>query len=236
MDKPYPIPGDVNIPLYWIRPQEILSGASGSHRFTWDQHYAPLDVPASYPISATNGQTTPDFTSPWALPGNYTVKLTVDGTSTSQPLKIVMDPRVKTSTADLVTQHDLSLTCYQNRIQLLVALEESGRLREQIKSALPNAKGDVAAQLGTTDQVLAKMESSSRGIAPPNLGRLSGIFGSLLNIFQETEMPATTQGKAGVTEAQGQFDKVMFEWKNWKEKDLVKLNKQLKQAGLKELK
>ena len=235
-DKPYSIPADVNIPLYWIRPQEILSRVSGSHRFLWDQHYAPLEVPASYPISATYGQTAPEFTSPWAMPGNYTVKLTVDENSSIQPLKIVMDPRVKTSNSDLALQHDLSLICYQHRKQLLTVLKELDRFREQIKSALQNAKGKVAMQLGSTDQVLAKMQSSPRGFAPPNLGRLNEMFGSLLNIFQETEMPPTEQGRAGVTEAQLQFDKVMLEWKNWKEKDLVSINKELNKAGLKELK
>ncbi len=235
-DKLYAIPADVNIPLYWIRPQEILSGTSGSHRFMWDQHYAPLEVPAAYPISATYGQTAPEFTSPWAMPGNYTVKLTVDGNSSSQPLKIVMDPRVQASTADLTTQHDLSVICYQNRKQVLEALKELDRFREQIKLTLPKAKVNVATQLGATDQALANMQSSPRRFVPPNLGRLNDLFGSLHNIFQETEMPPTEQARSGVKEAQLQFDKVISEWKNWKEKDLLNLNKQLKKAGLKELK
>ena len=29
----------VNIPLYWIRPQQILSAQKGVHRFVWDLHY-----------------------------------------------------------------------------------------------------------------------------------------------------------------------------------------------------
>lgn len=235
-DKPYPIPEDVNIPLYWIRPQEVLSATRGSHRFMWDQHYAPLDVPASYPISATYGQTTPEFTSPWALPGNYTVTLTVNGVSTTQSLKIVMDPRVKTSMTDLQTQHDLSVSCYQNRKQVLIALEEVGRMRQQIKLVRPTAKGKLADQLTAIDQALAKMESAPRGVAVANLGRLNDIYGSLVSLFQETDMVPTTQGKVGVIEAQAQFDKVMLEWKGWKEKDLMSLNKQLKSAGLKEIK
>ncbi|TMI83626.1 MAG: hypothetical protein E6H10_07525 [Bacteroidetes bacterium] len=50
-DTMYKIPA-VNIPLYWIRPQQILSAERGSHRFLWDMHYTPLDSPPSYPISA----------------------------------------------------------------------------------------------------------------------------------------------------------------------------------------
>jgi hypothetical protein len=55
---------------------------------------------------------------PLATPGRYTVKLTVDGQSSSQPLEILRDPRVPTSTADL----DLSV-----KLQL--------RLRDDISAA-----------------------------------------------------------------------------------------------------
>jgi hypothetical protein len=87
--------GDVNIPHYWIRPQQILSGEPGQHRFLWDMKYAPLNVPPSYPISANYMNTAPDQTSPWIMPGTYTVSLTVDGKVYSQTFTIKMDPRLK---------------------------------------------------------------------------------------------------------------------------------------------
>lgn len=110
-DTLYKIP-DVNIPHYWIRPQKILSGSEGNHRFLWDMHYTPLNVPPSYPISATYMNTAPDATSPWVMPGRYIARLTVDGKELFQSFDIKMDPRVKTGTKDLQLQHDLSLTCY----------------------------------------------------------------------------------------------------------------------------
>ncbi len=117
-DKPYDIP-PVNIPLYWIRPQEVLSKAAGAHRFIWDLHYTPLDVPPAYPIAAVFGNTAPTPTSPWVMPGSYTVELTVDGKTYSAPILIKMDPRVKTSIKELKLQHDLSLECYKARWELL---------------------------------------------------------------------------------------------------------------------
>ncbi len=113
LDTMYKI-GDVNIPHYWIRPQQILSSGAGSHRFMWDMHYTPLNVPPSYPISATYMNTAPEATSPWAMPGIYTVKLIVDGKVYSQTFELKIDPRVKTSVKDLQLQHDLSLMCYNN--------------------------------------------------------------------------------------------------------------------------
>lgn len=112
-DTLYTIPKN-NVPPYWIRPQQILSGTAGSHRFMWDMHYQPLNLPVTWPISATYMNTAPDPTSPWVLPGNYTARLTVDGKIYNQSFAVKMDPRVKTSVKDLVVQHDLSLICYNN--------------------------------------------------------------------------------------------------------------------------
>jgi hypothetical protein len=107
----YTIP-DNNVPPYWIRPQQILSAKAGAHRFTWDMHYQPLNVPPTYPISATPMNTAPDPTSPWVMPGTYTARLTIDGKKQEQSFTVKMDPRVKTSAKDLAVQHNLSLTCY----------------------------------------------------------------------------------------------------------------------------
>ncbi len=112
-DTLYKVP-DVNIPEYWIRPQQILSGDAGAHRFLWDMHYSPLNVPASYPIAAIYKNTAPNETSPWVMPGFYSVHLTVDDKEFVQNFYIKMDPRVKTSLKDLQLQHDLSVMCYNN--------------------------------------------------------------------------------------------------------------------------
>ena len=113
-DTLYTIP-EVNIPLYWIRPQQILAATAGAHRFLWDMKYAPLNVPAAYPISAIIHNTTPDATAPWVMPGTYTIKLTVNGQTQEQPITIAMDPRVKTGITQWQRQHDLSMICYEGR-------------------------------------------------------------------------------------------------------------------------
>ena len=44
---------------------------------------------------------------PIVTPGKYTVKLTVDGQSSTQPIEVLRDPKVATSVADI----DLSVSC-----------------------------------------------------------------------------------------------------------------------------
>ena len=113
-DTLYTIP-EVNIPLYWIRLQQILAATAGAHRFLWDMRYTPLNIPAAYPMTAIKHNTPPDATAPWVMPGNYKIRLTANGQTQEQPITITMDPRVKTSTAQWQRQHDLSMICYEGR-------------------------------------------------------------------------------------------------------------------------
>lgn len=111
-DTMYSIP-PVNIPLYWIRPQQIISSNAGAQRILWDMRYTPLNEPVSFPISAVKHNTSPEPSAPWVMVGMYKVRLKVNGQTMEQPLQVVMDPRVKTSLKDLQRQHDLSMICYE---------------------------------------------------------------------------------------------------------------------------
>ena len=181
-DSMYKIP-DVNIPLYWIRPQNILSAAAGSHRFMWDMKYAPLEVPARYPMTAIYKNTPPDQTSPWVMPGTYTVKLTVDGKTFTHPLAIKMDPRVKTSVADLQVQHDLSLMCYNNSKKCLNALKMISQRKDTLFSGI---KKDISGYLR--------------------------VFTSLHNVMQDGDMPLTTEMISQAKEAESKFDSDWSRW------------------------
>lgn len=123
-DTLYTVPKN-NVPPYWIRPQEILSPKAGSHRFTWDMHYQPLNVPASYAIGAVYMNTAPEPTSPWVMPGLYRVRLTVDGKVMNQSIAVTMDPRVKTTRKDLAVQYDMSMLCYNNIQICMDALKQT---------------------------------------------------------------------------------------------------------------
>jgi photosystem II stability/assembly factor-like uncharacterized protein len=150
-DKPYKIP-DVNIPLYWIRPQQILSAESGSQRFVWDMNYKPLDEPASYPIGATYMDTAPDPTSPWVLAGDYTSKMTVNGKTYTQNFTIKQDPRVKTSPEKMKQIHDLSMICYEAKQKITNKLKENLPKETEAKlNKLKNAFSSIFNILVDTD-------------------------------------------------------------------------------------
>src|SRR5258707_1455940 len=81
-------PKDIPIAMEWARDAAPLSAESGMHRFVWDLHYAlPKSVHRSFYGPA----------GVWSLPGNYTVKLTANGKSSSQTFTVKMDPRISTA-------------------------------------------------------------------------------------------------------------------------------------------
>jgi photosystem II stability/assembly factor-like uncharacterized protein len=195
-DTMYKVP-NVNIPLYWIRPQQILSAEKGAHRFTWDMRYAPLNIPATYPIAAIYKNTEPDATAPFVMPGNYTVKLTVEGKVLSQPLIIKMDPRVKINNVDLQKQYDLSMICYEGRKQCLDALSEIRQMRSKLKDKIavrPEAKGE--------DDVLSLLETGLPGAEGSSFNKLNSSFAALLNILQDADVTPTAQVVKAVKENQ----------------------------------
>jgi hypothetical protein len=237
-DSMYKIP-DVNIPLYWVRPQQMLSADSGSHRFLWDMHYTPLNVPPSYPISAIVGETAPAPTSPWAMPRTYTVKLTVSGKVYTQALTIKMDPRVKTSIEDLLEQHDYSMLCYHDEQKALVLLKNTHSLQEQLKvltEKIPQGNyNDLRDDIDTCYFKLGMLNHRLTDDIPQGRASLNDELQELFGTIEGVDVRPTTQCIAAVTSANERFEKL---WQDWSllQTQLKGLNSMLKSNGLAEIK
>ena len=160
-------------------PTERLSGAPGMHRFVWDLRYArPEAISYDYGMGAVFGEDTPTAVDgPFALPGIYSVVLTVDGQQYRAPLVVQLDPRVHTSSADL----SALLTFSQS---LCAALERADTLYQEQKSAhddleslaqrLTSGHGD-RALLRTVEKL--RDATAGQGDTDPSAisGRISGI-------------------------------------------------------------
>ncbi|MBO0696462.1 MAG: glycoside hydrolase, partial [Verrucomicrobia bacterium] len=152
-------PKRLRIPSYWIRPPQSVPTKAGMHRFLWDLHYTPVpNVEPQFPMQATYRNTPPAATSPWVTPGDYTVSLTVDGKTFSQPLTVAMDPRVKVSTADLQEQFDLSWKLYQLRLKLAPIGKKFEDIADQLTKLKAKAaeRPDITQKLEAFAQTLVK--------------------------------------------------------------------------------
>jgi photosystem II stability/assembly factor-like uncharacterized protein len=219
-DTLYAIP-DVNIPLYWIRAQQILSGKTGPHRFVWDLHYQPLNVPASYPISAVPGNTAPSPTSPWVMPGVYTVRLKVNGKIYSQPLTVRMDPRVKTAMADLQQQHDLAMRAYRGWDSALDAFNQVRVIRAEVEREARGAGDSVAARLRELDGRLGALEGAGRrgprgmravGAGIASFSQLQGQYATILSVLEDADLAPTAQAIEGLQATEAADKKARAEW------------------------
>ncbi len=78
-----------NVPDYWVGHPDPLTKSAGMNRFVWDLRYAaPPVLRHEYPISALY-QNTPGLPlGAMVTPGNYKVRLTVNGRTFEQPLVV----------------------------------------------------------------------------------------------------------------------------------------------------
>ena len=232
----------VNIPPYWIRPQQVLSAEPGMHRFVWNMHYAaPPSEPPEFSIAATYRDTERGPLGPWALPGNYTVKLAVNGKSYSQPLTVKMDPRVKTSQEGLAEQHEIAMRCYEGLNKVHDALEQVHKVRSQLKELSGRAQGPIADAIKSLDAKAASLEGPGGG--PRGAGRrggsgelsLSRVHGELLELMgvvEGADVTPTTQAVAASKEVQQKLSQALARWTELKDKDVKALNDQLSKAKL----
>lgn len=203
--------GNVNIPHYWIRPQQLLSTKEGHHRFVWDLKMDPLNLPPSYPIGATYMNTAPDATSPWVMPGNYIARLTIDGKVHEQSFTVKMDPRVKTSLKDLQTQYDLSLQCYNGRKECMKIINEIRSYRTSLKNKITNPD-----ELSKKDKEAAALESTPFGNQGESFGKVNGEFASIFGILQDSDTSPTTQTIAALKKTDTTFKELKKKWNDLK--------------------
>ena len=112
----------------------------------------------SYEINANPGLTPPSPEGPLAPPGTYTIKLTVDGKSYTQPLTVHNDPRSPATVADLRAQHALHMKIDSGLRSAWDGYGEAAALRAAATAvasanASTEAKTAVASFVGRIDSV-----------------------------------------------------------------------------------
>ena len=235
-------PAKLNIPAYWVRPPQKLSAAAGLHRFIWDLHYTPLPGPPNYPMQAVPHDTPPAYTSPYALPGRYTVRLTVAGHTYSQPLVLRMDPRVKTPAAGLAEQFRLSMGMYHGLQRLQPALQQVMELRAALKKLPPSANRGVLGQevkairrratalVGSRMNLFAMLFGSAK---PTTLTAMRFQLSGLLNSLQQADVAPTTVEVASAARREQRLKGMLARWQRLRTEGLPELNHELRKAGLK---
>lgn len=230
------------LPLYWYRAPQHVSTNAGMHRFIWDVHYQPLapvagggggrggpstgsgqaPVVGSLAMQAVPYYTVPAPTTPWVSPGEYIVKLTVNGRTYSQPLTVKQDPRVKTPTLVMQQVYTLTNATYYDAMAAGQAARDAQSLHDQIAKLVATAPQAVMNALSAFDKQL-----TDAGLAVA----ATGLSGAMNQLQGADVAPTDVQMKAILT-ARSNGAAALATWTSLKTTGLGAINAKLTAAGL----
>jgi len=119
------------------RGHDTVSTEVGLNRFVWDLRY-----PDAHGIDGGTHFLGGTLKGPRAAPGNYKVRLAVNGQSLTQDFEIKKDPRLATTEAEYQKQFQLSLAIRDKVSTLDDAVNGINRVLKQLESVSHSAKTD----------------------------------------------------------------------------------------------
>lgn len=205
-----PLPPVQNL---WLRPRLPLPATAGAHRVTWNLRYpTPPAIRFNYgdTMGAVPGDTPFTPQGPLALPGNYTVKLSVDGASYTQPLTVKEDPRIGDS-PEVMDGMQKQLALAQNIIAVLAASKAAYKQGQALEARLASfnagtssksaeaLQANVEKLTGTFDEAAMGLSGSNYAVPPVkgaiSFSRTNGQASALLNLvnYLSDQAPVPSQ-------------------------------------------
>ena len=229
-----------NVPLYWQAKPIRLSTAAGMHRFSWDLQLDPLPMQSATEVNdeeakgAVPHATYPTIESPWAPPGMYTVRLTVDGTRYTQPMRLALDPRVKTSPAALTQLATLSRELWTGAHAAHAAHRQARALRTALNGMTGADEQVFAARLDSLAPASAagRPRARRRGVvASPTLAGAATAMMSAANAMQGADVAPTAVQVAASTASRALGITAMSRWTAMRTTGLAQLNAARRASG-----
>lgn len=225
-------PIKLDVPDWWPRPPLNLSTEAGMHRFVWDMHYQPMPgaLQSLDDMQAVEYNTPVAASSPWIMPGNYTLRLTVDGQSHTQPLTVKMDPRAQTPQVALQQQLDASMKAYREALAASAALGQVRNMEKQIAARKPSAS--LTAYRKQLAEISGPEATSRRELflhqGPPTLGSIGGSLQMLLGRMQGADKAPAAADMEALGQISSDYQSLMSRWDKLKGQPLAELNRSLR--------
>lgn len=154
-----------------IREIRRPSRNAGLNRVAWDLNYDPPRARRDSSVAGDEGFFAGQVRGPQALPGRYTVRLTVGSQRYEQPVEVKLDPEATATLADLTQQFESALQVRELRSQLNDTLKAVDRHRAQLVAQKTLAQSLPAATRTTTlqqlDTEIAAVDSALAAVAIP---------------------------------------------------------------------
>jgi hypothetical protein len=212
-DQPFRPPTPPAFPAYWFKPADPLSSSAGMHRFIWDIRYsAPPVAQPEYSMSTVAGLDVPrQPAGPQALPGRYQVRLSVDGKTYTQPFKLIMDPRVKTSAQDLEKQFALEF-------KLTQTMQQANQAVEEIHTAAQAGEISAADEKKFAGARRRRGEAEPEGGEQPAFAQVIGNLSQLIIAVDSADAAPTSQENQVAEKTLTQAQDLLRQWEALKSK------------------
>ena len=221
----------------WFAKPEVLEKTPGMHRFVWDLTWGSSGGPTDDDDAAYHRPKGPK-----AVPGNYEVRLTVDGKVQNQLLTVVMDPRSPATSQVLAQQLRLGRQIFNETMEARRTLAEIDSVQRQlaeIQKKVGEQKPEVrdasvVSALTDAQSLLSKMVINKQHAAgeTPGLQPSYTALESVLRVVESGDRAVPSQAVAVYNESSPQAKTSIAEWKQFKQTQLAKLNQQLGKANL----
>jgi photosystem II stability/assembly factor-like uncharacterized protein len=218
----------------------LLPAAAGLNRFSWDFRYDP---PVQVPVAFYEGEPP---RGPLALPGTYQVKLTVKGQTQTEPLEVVLDPRVKdqVTSSGLQQQLDLALKTREDIDALHRAVNQIRTLRSNLKmlekwtqegspsnEVISAAKALDDKMTSVEEQLIqVKLGSSEDNLRYPN--ELNEQFATLSDLIENYDQAPTAQQVQVYDDLHQRLDAQLEKWQEIQRSELPTLNELMHKSGV----
>jgi hypothetical protein len=153
-------------------------------------------------------------TTPWAPPGAYTVRLVADGKAYTQPLKLVLDPTVKTPASAMTQVATLSREMYDGAVALRSAYVTARAMSDRLTSASDAA---LKAQIDSIAPAPTRAPRPGFGprqapSGPPTLESVRVGMMAAAMAMQGADVAPTAREIDAVAKARAQYKEVISRW------------------------
>ena len=220
-------------------PPEQIPAAAGLNRFAWDLRY---EQPAKIPAAIYDGGNGP--AGPLALPGKYSVRLTVGGKTSTQKLEIGMDPRVQTSTADLQKQFDFLFKLRDRQDEMnrtILGIRDVRGQLQGIERRLANnesAKSFVASavqlrkKMTAIEEELIQVNATASEDEADYPTKLNSKLSYLNAVTDSADTAPTPAEEAVFAKLDKELEEQLTKWREVVAKDLPALNEAMQKSGI----
>jgi len=207
---------------------------AGLNTFNWDQRYAPA---ASFPGMILWGGS---VTGPQAPPGNYTVRLTADGKTVSQPIVVKRNPWHSATDADLQAQFALAIQLRDKVSEANKAVIQIRDIKRQVGERLTKsqdaqlkAAGDkLTKDLSAVEEEIYQVRNQS-GQDPLNFPiKVNNRLASLLGVVSNTDAKPIAAAYPIFTDLRGELKVQTDRLGDVLRGDLSAFNSEAKRLGL----